>query len=919
MRSLDEVLNKVLLGRCEDVLREIPDHSVDCVLTDAPYGLGKEPSPEEIDRFLSGESGMGTLKKGPKHCINSILRRTVVPNAQDIVTESGTDQFVPFKITVHFASLMGMNRVQFQNQVQVWEKEINRVSSIGKLKHFLMDKLNTSLGEGFTNVDFSLRESQSSSGCVETCSCFTAVDDSLFALPVRLSYGSLKKSVNLPLEPTIDSAVIPAILTLNIRLLTGELCFTGVTDQSNSVPLFVSSSKNVGTLSGAGSTFSTLEFTQQSDIISVTDSTFSFNLNLPRLIFDRFHFPLESHKDFLGADWQIPPVGVWKEALRVVKPGGYVASFAGCYDSETEVLTKDGWVKFPNVTGREMFASLNLESHIVEWQKAKEVVKQPHNGPMLRYLTNKVDLVVTPNHKMVVAHPGRRRNGTRPKYKLIRADSHSDRVNMLKTSNGREDTTIEEFFTLPAVMQTTSWGHQIEIPEKKIPLRVWLKYFGLYLAEGSATITHTKGKTTKGYNSQICHTSAATVKHLQRILKPWFDVKLYTKGDKLRINSKQLVTYLKQFGKAWEKFIPDWIKALPSKYLKIFWDWYMRGDGHGTRVAYTSSPRLRDDLQEIAMYMGISADWYIRKPKTKKSRINGREIHERRPHYEVVFNSAQSWPEVSTKNRNGGRNRNIVREVIPSENWNGDTVYCVELEQNHTLYVRRRGKAVWCGNTRTFDLFDAAMRAAGLTDEDTFMSKFGCNIMSWIHSQGFPKSLNVGKALTQLGELELAEKYKSYGTQLKPSWEPILIFRTPGPRFHRAETDVPFFYAAKVSKREANLKDEAECIENTHPTRKSLKLMKRLLELTTPQGGTVLDMYCGSGSTLHAAQELGMNFIGIEMDPVFHKIASDRTRIIGERLERDRAQMAQDLLSQAQEEGPSAIENALFDLAMSDE
>lgn len=233
--------------------------------------------------------------------------------------------------------------------------------------------------------------------------------------------------------------------------------------------------------------------------------------------------------------------------------------------------------------------------------------------------------------------------------------------------------------------------------------------------------------------------------------------------------------------------------------------------------------------------------------------------------------------------------------------------------------VKPGGYVASFAGTRTFDLFDAAMRVAGLTDEDTFMSKFGSPIFAWIHSQGFPKNRCIFADLEKMGEHDLALKYKSYGTTLKPSWEPILIFRTPGPRFHHAETDVPFFYSAKVSKREANLKDEVEQIENSHPTKKGVKLLKHLLELTTPQGGTVLDMYCGSGSTLHAAQELGMNFIGIEMDPVFHKIASDRTRIIGERLERDRAKMTQELLNQAQEEGPSAIENALFDLAMSDE
>ena len=48
------------------------------------------------------------------------------------------------------------------------------------------------------------------------------------------------------------------------------------------------------------------------------------------------------------------------------------------------------------------------------------------------------------------------------------------------------------------------------------------------------------------------------------------------------------------------------------------------------------------------------------------------------------------------------------------------------------------------------------------------------------------------------------------------------------------------------------------------------------MKLVTPRGGTVLDMYAGSGSTLVAALEEGCSFIGIERDPEFHRIAKLR-------------------------------------------
>jgi DNA modification methylase len=64
---------------------------------------------------------------------------------------------------------------------------------------------------------------------------------------------------------------------------------------------------------------------------------------------------------------------------------------------------------------------------------------------------------------------------------------------------------------------------------------------------------------------------------------------------------------------------------------------------------------------------------------------------------------------------------------------------------------------------------------------------------------------------------------------------------------------------------------------NNHPTVKPVALMKYLISLITPAGGTVLDPFTGSGSTGCAAVELGHTFTGCELDPRYVDIA--RTRI----------------------------------------
>ncbi len=63
---------------------------------------------------------------------------------------------------------------------------------------------------------------------------------------------------------------------------------------------------------------------------------------------------------------------------------------------------------------------------------------------------------------------------------------------------------------------------------------------------------------------------------------------------------------------------------------------------------------------------------------------------------------------------------------------------------------------------------------------------------------------------------------------------------------------------------------------NHHPTVKSIALMRWLIRLITPPGGTVLDLFMGSGSTGVAALAEGFDFAGMEQDPEYMKIAQAR-------------------------------------------
>jgi DNA modification methylase len=116
-----------------------------------------------------------------------------------------------------------------------------------------------------------------------------------------------------------------------------------------------------------------------------------------------------------------------------------------------------------------------------------------------------------------------------------------------------------------------------------------------------------------------------------------------------------------------------------------------------------------------------------------------------------------------------------------------------------------------------------------------------------------------------------------------------------------------FFYQAKASKRDRNegleelegtsageMVDRVEGsagmdspragagrtsgAKNFHPTVKPTALMRYLIKLVTPPGGTVLDPFTGSGSTGKAALLDGFKFVGVELTAEYLPIIEGRLR-----------------------------------------
>lgn len=82
-----------------------------------------------------------------------------------------------------------------------------------------------------------------------------------------------------------------------------------------------------------------------------------------------------------------------------------------------------------------------------------------------------------------------------------------------------------------------------------------------------------------------------------------------------------------------------------------------------------------------------------------------------------------------------------------------------------------------------------------------------------------------------------------------------------------------YFYTSKATEAERTLNGQ---IDNGHPTVKPLDLMEWLVSLVSRGGQTVVDPFCGTGTTCKAAKELGREWLGIEQQPKWADVSRVR-------------------------------------------
>lgn len=365
-----------------------------------------------------------------------------------------------------------------------------------------------------------------------------------------------------------------------------------------------------------------------------------------------------------------------------------------CYDDKTEVMTREGWKLWSEVTAADEFACLIDGS--LRFHHAEAFHVSDYQGLMYGASTDTVEYLVTPNHRMYTRCKDRLRNGGKCGYRIDEVTKVHNRARCVLSSGfGPYVSTSPALeFELPKAVSTTGKIGACRNKYGSFPMAQWAEFLGWYLTEGNVSqVKYTEnGYAWVTWISQSLAVNPENVKRIGELLTEMGILWTYQESHQtFCISGKQLAQYLQQFGKSDEKFIPEYIFEASVEARMRFAEAALRGDGRahrtGDRRTFTScSRRFAHDFARLAFSLGKSyaISYY---PDERKESYLGI--------YEVYLHTREER-EVSHRMPRRG-NAYFTQQYAGK-------VYCATVPGG-LLYVRRSGKCgFWCGNSQKIAL-----------------------------------------------------------------------------------------------------------------------------------------------------------------------------------------------------------------------
>jgi len=413
----------------------------------------------------------------------------------------------------------------------------------------------------------------------------------------------------------------------------------------------------------------------------------------------------------VDAEYKITPADLeyWRNLLE------------SCYDEETEVLTNQGYKKFYEVIEYHevdglvidakpkpgiKIACFNPDTEELEYHEPLAANVQNHDGEMYHYENEKMNIMVTPNHKMWVSNKQYEFNGHRSLRKTIWSDWHKIEAKDLNLNDYSRFRSHATWIGNDDVKSVNVIGHEI-------PIELYLEYLGYVISEGCIF-----GDDKYHHIVEICQTTTKYYDKMKKCADAFGDFiglkchhninKRSEKTDSKRQNiwngrfyDKNLYEYFKnECGdsegnvKSSNKHIPRWILDLSPRLLTVLLDALVAGDGsiydnpkkQSKRFAYyTTSKQLADDVFEMIYKCGFVPTSFIRND------VKYLDNNRRQPLYTILWSTSEkgNFPLIYKTSRNSQTKEK--HNLLKIEEYKGK-VWCFTVPTG--LFVTRR-----CGKT----------------------------------------------------------------------------------------------------------------------------------------------------------------------------------------------------------------------------
>ena len=328
----------------------------------------------------------------------------------------------------------------------------------------------------------------------------------------------------------------------------------------------------------------------------------------------------------------------------------------GCYSSDTQVLTEDGWVYWTEVTTDTVLAAYDLKTGLVNFESPSAVQRWDYSGKMYHLDGQALDFLVSPDHRMIVQT--RKKDGTwTESYDITSSEVYGKSVRYITTGNlSNSDRT---HISTP-IDDSSFWS-----------------LIGFWVGDGDI---HTSKNTLRFHLKK-----SRKINYLENLCSQLGLDFYVTKNDRYVVSYPEIGNWM-QLNCLTEKST----KKLPDGYLRLekdcvygLFDGLKNSDGTIRRNTWsysTTSKILSEQLQAIAAVNDLKFTCSV-------------ENREDENHSDLYYlrMTDRIYPRVEINQSN--RSRTYKEEWI---DYTGE-IHCATVSTG-ALIVRRNGKVAICGN-----------------------------------------------------------------------------------------------------------------------------------------------------------------------------------------------------------------------------